>query len=103
MWHTSKGDRTLRGEEAALVGTAIDTMIDALLIHVDDSTDEAFDAMEDDSFAAECQSGIAVYDSLSPCQRVGLLHDVARHLPTRTESTLPLSATTEATVAARTA
>ena len=41
-----------------------------------------------------------MYDSLSPCQRVGLLHDVARHLLTETESALPLSAPAEATVAA---
>lgn len=92
MWHTSRGDRTLRGPEAMLVGTAIDTMIDALLIHIDESFEEAS--------AAECQSGIAVYDSLTACQRVGLLHDVARHLLTETESALPLSATVEATVAA---
>ncbi len=92
MWHTSRGDRTLRGAEAALVGTAIDTMIDALLIHIDDAFEE--------TSAAECHSGIAVYDSLSACQRVGLLHDVARHLLTETESALPLSAAAEATVAA---
>ncbi len=92
MWHTSRGDRTLRGAEAVLVGTAIDTMIDALLIHVDDTLE--------DTSAADCQSGIAAYDSLSACQRVGLLHDVARHLLTKTESALPLSAAAEATVAA---
>jgi hypothetical protein len=92
MWHTSRGDRTLRGAEATLVGTAIDTMIEALLIHIDDAFEE--------TLAAECQSGIAVYDSLSACQRVGLLHDVARHLLTETESALPLSAAAEATVAA---
>jgi hypothetical protein len=96
MWHTSLGDRTLRGDEAALVGTAIDTMIEALMIHIDDSLDDSFE----DALAADCQSGIAVYDSLSACQRVGVLHDVARHLLTETESTLPLSAATEATVAA---
>lgn len=92
MWHTSRGDRTLRGAEAALVGIAIDTMIDALLIHIDDAFEE--------TSAAECHTGIAVYDSLSACQRVGLLHDVARHLLTETESALPLSAAAEATVAA---
>ena len=92
MWHTSRGDRTLRGAEAALIATAIDTMIDALVTHIDD----AFE----DTFAADCQSGIGVYDALSACQRVGLLHDVARHLLTETDSALPLSAAAEATVAA---
>ncbi|MCG8648924.1 MAG: hypothetical protein MI861_03780 [Pirellulales bacterium] len=92
MWHTSRGDRTLRGAEAALVGKAIDTMIDALLLHVDDAFEE--------TSAADCQSGIAVYDSMSACQRVGLLYNVAKHLLTATESALPLSAAAEATVAA---
>lgn len=92
MWHTSRGDRTLRGAEAVLVGTAIETMIDALLVHIDD----AFE----DPMAADCQSGIAVYDLLSATQRVGLLHDVAEHLLTQTESAMPLSAMVEATVAA---
>ena len=92
MWHTSRGDRTLRGAEAALIGTAIDTMIDALLIHIDDAFEDAF--------AAECQSGIAVYDSLSACQRIGLLHEVAWYLLQVTDSPLPLSAMAEATVAA---
>ena len=92
MWHTSRGDRTLRGAEAELVATAIETMIDALLIHIDDAFEE--------SMAADCQSGIGIYDSMSACQRVGLLHDVAKHLLTMTDSALPLSAAAEATVAA---
>ncbi|TWU38451.1 hypothetical protein [Novipirellula artificiosorum] len=92
MWHTSRGDRTLRASEASLVSLAIDTMIDALLVHLDDEDDVAI--------APECQSGIAVYDSLTVSQRVGLLHDVARYLLTDTKTTFPLSATTEAAVAA---
>ncbi len=92
MWHTSQGDRTLRGAEATLVGIAIETMIDALMIHIGDE--------DEDAFVAECHSGIAVYDSLSACQRIGLLHDVARHMLAVTEAGLPLSAATEATVAA---
>ena len=92
MWHTSRGDRTLYGSEAKLVAQAIDTMIDALLMHVDDD-------LEADG-SRVCQSGIAVFDALSPSQRIGLLYDVTRHLLTETESTLPLSATTEAAVAA---
>ena len=92
MWHTSRGDRTLRGAEAALVGKAIDTMIDALSIHIGDAFEE--------TSAAECQTGIAVYDSMSASQRVGLLYDIAKHLLTVTDSALPLSASAEATVAA---
>ena len=91
MWHTSRGDRTLRGEEALLVQTAIDIMIDALLVHIDDEHGDA---------AAECESGIAVFDAFSAAQRIGLLHDVAKYLLTDTKTTLPLSAPLEATVAA---
>lgn len=91
MWHTSRGDRTLRGEEALLVQTAIDIMVDALLVHIDDEHGDA---------AAECESGIAVFDSFSASQRIGLLHDVAKYLLTETATTLPLSAPLEATVAA---
>lgn len=92
MWHTSRGDRTLRDQEAALVRAAIDTMIDALADHLDEEIDDAS--------TAGCESGIAVYDAFSPAQQLGLLYDVARHLLTDTESALPLSAALEATVAA---
>lgn len=92
MWHTSRGDRTLSGSEAKLVAQAVDTMVDTLLVHVDDD-------LEAEGFRV-CQSGIAVFDALSPSQRIGLLYDVTRHLLTDTESTLPLNATTEAAVAA---
>jgi hypothetical protein len=75
-----------------LVATAIDTMVEALLIHIDDTFEE--------SSAADCQSGIAVYDSLSVSQRLGLLHQVARHLLTPTAVPMELSASVEAAVAA---
>ncbi|TWU58319.1 hypothetical protein [Rubripirellula reticaptiva] len=92
MWHTSRGDRTLRGAESALVGAAIDTMIDALLVHVDvDCVDEVI---------PDCDSGIDVFDQLTVCQRIGLLHEVAEHLLTETDSPMQLSALAEATVAA---
>ncbi|TWU58445.1 hypothetical protein Poly51_12230 [Rubripirellula tenax] len=92
MWHTSRGDRTLTGFEAALVGTAIDTMIDALFVHVDvDCADEV---------VPDCDSGIEVFDQLTVCQRIGLLHEVAQYLLTETMAPLPLSALAEATVAA---
>ena len=92
MWHTSRGDRTLVGAEGSLVGHAIETMIDTLLMHYDEDID--------DESAFQCESGIAAFDSLSTSQRLALLHDIARHLLTPTESALPLSATAEAAVAA---
>ena len=91
MWHTSRGDRTLHGDEAALMRNAIDTMIDALLIHVDDDLEDV---------GAVGDSGVAIFDACTPSQRIALLHDVAAHLLTDTDTTLPLSATAEATVAA---
>ena len=92
MWHTSRGDRTLVGAEGLLVGHAIETLIDSLMMH--------FDVEMDEESSFQCESGIAVFDSLSTSQRLALLHDVARHLLTPTESALPLSATAEAAVAA---
>jgi len=91
MWHTSRGDRTLKGDEAELVSRAIEEMVAALLMHVDDDFEDA---------ATDCVSGIAVYDACTPSQRIGLLHDVAKHLLTETVESLPLSALTDATVAA---
>jgi hypothetical protein len=81
----------LRGEEAALVRTAIDAMINTVLLHIDDEFDDPGDV---------CESGIPVYDHCTTSQKIGLLHDVARYLLTETESTLPLSAAVEAAVAA---
>ncbi len=98
MWHTSRGDRTLHGDEATLVREAIDTMIDGLLVHLDDELDQS-DPLETET-AVICESGVALYDACTPSQRIGLLHDVARHLLAETEEILPLSATLEATIAA---
>ena len=97
MWHTSQGDRTLRGSEARLVGKVIDQMIDALLIHVNEDFDDEEPA---DTPIVECDSGIMSYDALSAGQRIALLHDVAKHLLTNTPRTIDLSSTLEATVAA---
>jgi hypothetical protein len=91
MWHTSRGDRTLRGDEAALVRRAIGNMIDSLLMHVDEEWDEA---------AIGLETGIAIYDTCSFSQRVGLLHEVAKYLLTDTDSAVELSAPLEATIAA---
>ncbi len=97
MWRTSRGDRTLRGDEAALVGTSIESMIDNLLIHVDELSDDDDDEVD---LPIDCESGIAVYDALTVMRRIALLHDVARHLLTDTDQVLDLSAELEACVAA---
>ncbi len=91
MWHTSRGDRTLQGDEAALVSRAIELMVAALLMHVDEDFEED---------APDCEAGIAIYDHCTPSQRLGLLHQVAHYLLTETDRSLPLSALTDATVAA---
>jgi hypothetical protein len=91
MWHTSRGDRTLGGHEAVLVSNAIDVMVAALLVHIDEDFEDS---------APDCESGIAIYDLCTPAQRIGLLHDVAKYLLTETSDLLPLSALTDATVAA---
>ncbi len=93
MWHTSRGDRTLVGPESNLISAAIDSMIDELLIRLDDS-------FEDDQPFHQGHYGLVAYDSLTVSQRVGILHDVARHLLTETSSVMPLSAAAEAAVAA---
>lgn len=95
MWHTSQGDRILQGSEAILVANAIDTMVDSLMLSVDIDADDDFEFCD-----SECESGIAVYDSLRAAQRVGLLHQVAQHLLADTPETIPLSAALEATIAA---
>lgn len=96
MWHTSQGDRTLDGAEAEVVAHAVDTMVDTLTNYIDeDGTDDEWE-----SYAGFCESGIAIYDELPPTRRIALLHDVASHLLMTTTALLPLSAYTEAAVAA---
>ncbi len=97
MWHTSRGDRTLCGDEAALVRMSIESMIDVLQMHVDEEIDN--EEVEADA-RIDCQTGIAVYESLTISQRIGLLHDVATYLLTDTTDVLFLSAELEAAVAA---
>ncbi|MDF1844796.1 MAG: hypothetical protein P1U77_25570 [Rubripirellula sp.] len=91
MWHTSRGDRTLCGAEAALVRRAIGNMVDGILMRVDEELEDGVIGVD---------TGIAVYDMCSTSQRVGLLHQVAKHLLTDTDSALVLSAPLEATIAA---
>ncbi len=91
MWHTSRGDRTLFGDEAALICRAIDEMVSALVMHVHDDFEES---------ASDCDSGIAIFDSCTPSQRIALLHQVASFLINETKHALPLNALVDATVAA---
>jgi hypothetical protein len=91
MWHTSRGDRTLAGQEALLISGAIEIMVAALLDHLDEDLDDT---------APDCETGIVVYDHCTPAQRIALLHQTARYLLTETDEVLPLSALTDATVAA---
>lgn len=90
MWHTSRGDRTLNGDEATLVREAIDTMVDVLSLHVDDEA----------AGGLLCESGILLFDRLTPAQRIALLHEVATHLLTDEGEAPRLSASLEATIAA---
>ncbi len=92
MWQTSRGNRTLCGAEADLVSNAIDAMIDDLLIQLDEDFDE------DQTW--ENQYGLQVFDSLTASQRLRLLYDIAKYLLCPTDDVLPLSAATEAAVAA---
>lgn len=100
MWHSSRGNRTLHGAEARLVASAIEMMIDALIVHVndDDELDESFTGS--DLAIPDCESGIPVYDRLGACQRIGVLHQIAKYLLTETSKPLKLSAIVEAGVAA---
>ena len=98
MWHSSRGDRTLRGGEAALVASAIETMIDALTVHLDDQDEPGDD--DDYRSISDCESGISVYDRLNACQRIGLLHQLAKYLLSDTSRTLKLTAASDAGVAA---
>ena len=90
MWHTSRGDRILHGDEATLVREAIDTMVDVLSLHVDDEL----------AGGIVCETGVHVFDQFTPAQRIALLHEVAKYLLTDAGETLRLSAALEATVAA---
>ena len=91
MWHTSRGDRVIVGEESALICRAIDEMVSALVVRVHDDFEEV---------AGDCSSGITIYDSCTLTQRIGLLHQVAVALLTADQEPPRLNALTDATVAA---
>lgn len=87
MWHTSSGDRTLQGAEAALIRAAIASVADMLIGEIDDEADH-------------WAYGIPAFDTLSSPQRFALLWEVGEAL-LRPEVAMPeLTAVREATVAA---
>lgn len=77
MWPTSDGNRTLRGAEAVLLANTIGMMIDQLCDYI---TYE--DESQQENYAAGCQTGIGIFDSLTISQRVAVLHHAATHLLT---------------------
>jgi len=96
MWPTSDGDRMLRGPEAILLANTIDVMIDQLSDYV-----EYGDESQQEIYAAVCQTGISVFDSLTISQRIAVLHHAALQL--LTDAPFPhdsLSAIDDATIAA---
>lgn len=92
MWQTSRGDRRLRGPEAALVAAAVDTMIDRL--------HQAIDEQGEEIRPRHFFSGIALFDSLTIPQQISLLHAVARDLLTESPPPPEPSAAEEAAIAA---
>jgi hypothetical protein len=85
MWHTSTGDRTLEGAEAAMVKESIGCMADDL--DYDDESDPS-------------TYGVGVFDELSRQQRAPLLLEVARGLLIDSEAMPQLTAVSEGAVAA---
>lgn len=96
MWPTSEGDRTLRGSEAVLLATAIDTLLGPLVDYLGND-----DECDQESAAAVLQTGVAVFDALPISQRIAALHHAAQYL--LSDKPFPgdgLSAADDATVAA---
>jgi len=88
MWQTPDGDRTLHSSEAQLVRNSIGMMIDELV------------ACSRGWAHGPPEYSVAAFDELTWTQQVAMLSEVARYLLTDTVDTLPLTAVTEATVAA---
>jgi len=96
MWPTSDGDRTLQGSEAILLANTIDVMLDRLVDYTCCDEEE-----HQEIYAAVCQTGVSVFDSLAISQRIAVLHHAAVQL--LTDAPFPseaLCAIDDATVAA---
>ncbi|MCM2372072.1 hypothetical protein [Aporhodopirellula aestuarii] len=97
MWHTSDGDRTLVDDEAILVRSAIDSLVDHLL---DRLNHESRDREQVASQRFDFEIGVYLFDVLTPNQQIGLLHTVAKYLLEPTDDVLELTAASESAVAA---
>ena len=86
-WRTQRGERTLKGAEAALIRATIAYVVDIV---------------EDDMAVPEDQwdFGVVVFDRLQPSSRLAMLAEVGSELLRDTDSCPPLTAMNEATVAA---
>lgn len=85
MWHSSRGERTLTGNEAKLVREAVLTMVDELQV------------------VPQLQPillGTFLWDSMTAHQQLAMLDQVSLYLLKPTEVTMELTAAAEATVAA---
>jgi len=101
MWPTSRGDRTLDGNEAALIASAIAAMLDPIVDQIADGCGDDDDAADDaGSLHAALHTGVSVYDSLNLGQRLAILHRTALHLLTPAEfPDRQIAAVDEATIA----
>lgn len=86
MWNTPEGDRRLTGAEAELVRRALAIMVDQL------SDSLRYGAGEDELW----DSGVTMYDELTPTQQLAVIKQVAEHLLRETPDTLELTAVNEA-------
>lgn len=92
MWHTSLGDRTLIDAEARLFRAGVRVLIDALAMDFDEHW------LEDDT--VDYPTGVALFDALTPAQRIASIHRVSTFLLTDVGETPEVTAIDEATVAA---
>jgi hypothetical protein len=87
MWHTSTGDRTLLGSEAALLKAGITGVVELI-------------KEESAGYADQWEFGIDLFDGLHWSQRLVLLEQVAKYLLTDTPATLDLNAANESAIGA---
>jgi hypothetical protein len=87
MWHTSSGDRVIKGAEAIIIKSAITGMVEII-------------REESSGYGEQWDYGIRLFDELDWPQRLALLDQVATYLLTETRDTLELTAVNEAAVGA---
>lgn len=87
MWHTSSGDRVIKGAEALMIKSAITEMVEMI-------------REESAEYGEQWEYGVRLFDELEWSQRPALLDQVATYLLTDTRDSLDLSAVNEAAVGA---